>query len=330
MKLSEAIQIYLEGQRSSETAKVYRGFLRVFFSYLNDIDIETITIADITKFASYYKSRSTEIQVSKALMCLRSFFRYFRTRYGLDVISNERIIVDKPGLNHWKPVPMNELIRLFKSFDQTKVKELRNLCICMTVFCTGVREFELLQLKKSAIDWRRGEAEIIGKGRKPRTIYFTEECLNLLKKYISMRTDQCDALFVNHAYANSYDGKPLSATNIRTYMPQWGRKVGIERLHCHRLRKSFGTELYRKSNDIRKIQLLMGHSSVATTQVYIGVDDIELKEFHHRNMSETNEFYLIEKKNGNTMYEIKGFCCDQSKLPKLKKAIKSAAKEILK
>lgn len=329
MKLSEAITIYLDSRKSTETAKVYSYFLREFLNFVGDINIEDVKIIDVTKFSDHFFKKSTEVQVSKARFCLRSLLKYFRIHYGMNVLHNEHIVVDKPKMGTWKSISMNDLTKLFQSFDQSNITELRNLCICMTVFCTGVRSFELLGLTKSMIDWERGEAEIIGKGRKKRTIYFTDECLKLLQSYIARRTDSNDALFVNHCPDPKYNEQPIHSALIRTYMPQWGKKVGIDKLHCHRLRKSFGTELYRKDPDIRKIQILLGHDHVNTTQVYVDVDQVDLKEFHNRNMGETNEFCLSEKKNGNIIYEIKGFCCDGDKLAKLKKAIKLAADEIL-
>lgn len=329
MNLSEAIEIFIQNQRSSNTAKLYKKFLDDFCMFLGNVQIESIRIQDITKYENYRNSISTEIQTSNALLCLRSFFRYYRTKYGMNVLSNEQIIVNRPPTDHWKNIPMDQLTKLFASFDQKNIVDLRNLCICMTVFCTGVREFELLQLERTGIDWVRGEATILGKGRKKRIIFFTKECLKLLKKYLDMRDDDCPALFVNHCQIDKWNNQPLSASNIRTYMPGWGKKVGIKRLHCHALRKSCGTELHRRSGDIRKVQLILGHSSVNTTQLYTVVEDQELKEFHNRNMGETHEFCISQKASGNIIYEIKGFCSDRGKVVKLKRAIKEAADQIL-
>ncbi len=325
MKLTEAIEIYLRSMRSEMTARNYKIYLTKLYGYLGDIDITKIKIVDITKFEHYHNTISTKKQTENALMCLRSFFKYFRMRYELDVLDHTKITVDKQPRNHWKNLSPEQLQKLYNHFDKTKINEMRNLCICKVLYCTGLRDFELRQLTKSKIDWNRKRALIIGKGGEPETVFFTKECLDLLKRYIDMRQDSHDALFIDHRRDS---GKPISGSLIRTYMTRWSSELGFK-VHAHMLRKTACTDLYLKSGDIYGVKNFARHKNVTTTENYAIVPEEHNQAFHNRYMGDSHDFCFAQKESGNLAYEIKGFCSDLKKLKKLKKAIKLAVDEIL-
>lgn len=324
MLLSEAVKKFIQSQHCPATAKLYNKLLSRFFDCQN-IEVENIKVDYLTNCEQKFLAASTAHQTYQAMMAARSLFKYLRIKLGLNVLNNDCITAYKPSQHHWKNLTVEQLQKLFNHFSQDDLVSLRNLCICKVFYCTGVRDSELRQLTKSKIDWDRGEAEIIGKGGTKRMIFFTDECLNLLKKYLKMRNDVLDYLFIDH---RSHKDNPISGSLVRTYMTRWSKELGFK-VHAHMIRKSFCTELYRRSNDIYKVQKLAGHTSVTTTQNYAIVEDQELKDFHTRNMGKTNEFCLTEKRDGVIIYEVKGFCSETAKIAKLKRAIKQAADEIL-
>jgi site-specific recombinase XerD len=330
--INEAIQTFLkEGGYSAATVSMHGRYLGYFRDYAGEIDIASVSIQTITKFESYLRNelKKTPWTIYEALISMKALFKFLFYRWEVDCIDPAKIIIVRPPCGSYSNIPTEQIARLLKSFDQTKIHDLRNYCIVLTFYSTGCRASELFNLKISQIDWSLGEASIIGaKTGKPRKIYFTSKCLRALKKYLAKRDDDCDSLFIRHAppqYKTKITPGPITAKWLRCYMPQWGHALGIKRLHPHALRKSCATDLYNSSNDLLRVQKIMGHSRPETTSNYAIVDN--LKDFHTKHMGQNHRIYCCKKTGGAIKWELEGWVAEGGNVKKIERAISKAIDE---
>lgn len=130
------------------------------------------------------------------------------------------------------------------------------------------------------VDPREDQFRIRGKGSKVRLAFLTKESKKLLMEYLDLRFDNALPLFISLSN-NSY-GQPLSRNAVEAIVRKYARSVGLRRkITPHTLRHSFATTLIKKGADIRSVQVLLGHSSIMTTQIYTHIDDKFLKGVHN-------------------------------------------------
>ncbi|MGH7250083.1 MAG: tyrosine-type recombinase/integrase, partial [Minisyncoccia bacterium] len=137
------------------------------------------------------------------------------------------------------------------------------------------------------------EISIRGKGGKIRVVFISDEARGALKSYLSARKDMSDALFVQieneTARKKQNSGKevenlpPLTRRSIERIVKQHAIKAGIsKKVTPHVIRHSFATDLLSNGADIRSVQMMLGHSNIATTQIYTHITDKALKEIHKK------------------------------------------------
>lgn len=159
-----------------------------------------------------------------------------------------------------------EVIKLIGS-AQTRKSQL----IIQMLYSSGLRVSELVNLKKTDLDFNENIGWVrAGKGKKDRMFILSKKLSNKLKKFTEKHS--------NWQYVFS-ENKPLSTRNIQKIIQKTAFKAGIDKsVHPHTLRHSFATHLLDAGVDIRKIQELLGHSSIATTQIYVHISSLELKK----------------------------------------------------
>ncbi|MCB1303334.1 MAG: tyrosine-type recombinase/integrase [Leptospiraceae bacterium] len=153
----------------------------------------------------------------------------------------------------------------------------RDQAIFETLYSSGMRISELLSLKAHELEGLPDRIKITGKGSKQRIVFLGEEARKALENYLELRsvlrpTD--DALFCNSR------GGALTDRGVRDRMQKYARRLGMNRLHPHKLRHSFATDLLNEGADIRAVQEMLGHSSLSTTQIYTAVSKDRLRDVY--------------------------------------------------
>ncbi|MBS3074905.1 tyrosine-type recombinase/integrase [Candidatus Pacearchaeota archaeon] len=158
---------------------------------------------------------------------------------------------------------------VIKLIDTAFTKKSR--LIMQMLYSSGLRVSELVNLKPGDLDLNENTGWVrSGKGKKDRMIILAKKLSSKLKKYLEKRK--------NWKYVFS-EVKPLTTRNIQKIIQKAAIKAGINKhVHCHTLRHSYATHLLENGTDIRKIQLLLGHSSLTTTERYTHVSSTELKK----------------------------------------------------
>lgn len=148
---------------------------------------------------------------------------------------------------------------------------LRDRAMLELFYSSGLRLSELANLTLDRIDFASGEVRVWGKGAKERIVPVGAAAMRALVGWCEARKDiapmTSDALFV------SRNGAPISVRSIQTRMKAWAIKQGLPRhVHPHMLRHSFASHLLQSSGDLRAVQEMLGHASIASTQVYTHLD----------------------------------------------------------
>lgn len=197
-----------------------------------------------------------------------------------------------------------------KSFTDMEIERLYAACrtkretaMIAVLLSTGCRLSEVLQLRVADVD--AGEVTIVGKGEKERTVYISAKAQMALEQYLSERKDGNPYVFPG--MMKDGHGKPFTLMHNRTKLPTWyqhpemvctdapldsgsfgatirniGRRAGVEHTHPHRFRRTCATMMLRRGMPLPLVSKLLGHESIATTQIYLDIDEGELKSAHDK------------------------------------------------
>ncbi len=249
------------------------------------ISIETGTLQQfIFETAKLVNARSQ----SRIISGLKSFFNYLVFEDYRE--SNPMELIEAPRIGRKLPdtLSVDEIDLIIDQIDLSKPEGERNRAIIETLYGCGLRVTELIELKLSNLFFEEGFISVTGKGDKQRfvpiaentqkfiTIYTTE-----IRNHLSIQKGHEDTLFLNRR------GKQLTRAMIFTIVKRLVEKAGIHKqISPHTFRHSFATHLLENGADLRAIQLMLGHESITTTEIYMHIDRSHLSEviqsFHPR------------------------------------------------
>lgn len=277
--------------------KIYFGNIVKFNKEFNDDEInsiinpsffETLTLQDFYSYLSYLdnEKNDTASTRSRKISAIKSFYKYLYSE--IEVInSNVSEKLSNPKISQRQPVylTLTETERLLDTINNEKNDFLRSrdLAIVFTFLTTGMRLSELVSI--DITDIVNDHFNIIGKGNKERTVYLTDNCLQLIYSYILIRANyigdkDIDALFI------STRKKRISNRAVQSTIDKYLKKAGFDTsiYSTHKLRHTAATLMYKYGNvDIRALKDILGHSNVSTTQIYTHLDDDDLKNAINKN-----------------------------------------------
>jgi site-specific recombinase XerD len=164
---------------------------------------------------------------------------------------------------------------------------LRDRAIIELLFSSGLRVSELVGLDRDHINLKRCEFMVRGKGQKDRPIFISQDTADWIDKYLNKRQDNTKPLFIRYSGNKKVDLSGnyhrLTARSIQRMVARYALLAGITKhVSPHTLRHSFATDLLMNGADLRSVQAMLGHSNIATTQIYTHVTDPHLKDVHNR------------------------------------------------
>lgn len=208
------------------------------------------------------------------LIALRMFLKYLETT-GEKCLSPNAVVLAKTGGREIDVITADELKRLFEATKGKDVKDLRDRAIIETLFSTGLRVSELVELKRD-IDLTAREITVRGKGEKVRIVFLSDPAVEAIHNYRNKRKDMSPALF-----AGEKSKGHVTTRTIERIIANRARQAGIsKKVTPHILRHMFATTLLSNGADIRSVQEMLGHANIATTQVYTHITNKQLKEVH--------------------------------------------------
>ncbi len=299
----------IEKGRAITTSQNYHRYLEKFsnFSKFQDVEIpENITI-DLIKKYRLFLNRSASLKnepISRTtqnyyLIALRSFLKYLLKR-DIKTLTPEKIELAKVQERQISFLNQEELDAIYSKPDLNSVHGCRDKAILDLLFSTGLRVSELSNLKKEDINLDKSEFSVRGKGGKVRVVFIDETAKESLKKYLQLRQDDSEFLFISYGHSekilerNIQEVCGITPRSIQRMVRKYAKMAGITKtVTPHTIRHSFATDLLMNGADLRSVQSLLGHSSITTTQVYTHITDQHLEDvhqaFHGLRRSEKND-----------------------------------------
>lgn len=289
--------VEMEKGLSPNTIESYKQQLRKLQKHLSLKKISHSALSD-SQVIEFIKSEALKgislATQSHLISALKSFYKYLVSEGKLD--SNPVSDLEFP--KKWKVLPhylsIQQIDALLNIPDISTSLGIRNKAILELMYGTGLRISEVIQLKIKNIFMDDSFIRVLGKGNRERIIPLGEKAKQCLKAYLDetrtgiLKIKDTQYVFLNHR------GHSLSRQGLWKIIKGYGKQMGIGSiLTPHTLRHSFATHLVEKGADLRSIQMMLGHSSISTTEIYTHVSRDKVKQiydqFHPRGQEKKDE-----------------------------------------
>ena len=275
--------IWLEKGLSQNTLDAYRQDLSNFSNWLKPVNLENADRITLLDYLAYrlkqgYSSRST----ARSLSSLRAFYAYLLTKSLIS--DNPTAKIQSPKLGHSLPKILSEedVEKLINAPNTKEPLGLRDRAMLELLYACGLRISELINLDILNLNIRQGVVKVLGKGSKERLVPMGEPALDWISDYLTYGREQLltdtkksSILFLSNR------GTGMTRQTFWYRIKLYANKAGVDQsLSPHTLRHAFATHLINHGADLRTVQLLLGHTSLSTTQIYTEVARHRMKELH--------------------------------------------------
>lgn len=279
---------YLEKvkNRSIHTLEAYRRDIEAFLIYFENQDLTRFNHKQIRHYAAHLsKSDLKPSSIRRKLSALQALFRFLKKNKYISTVPTSLVV--RPKLpRRVKDVPKEgELAKLeaveLNNFNELDYETVRDYCIVELLYGTGIRRQELIDLSLSDVDLSAANIKVTGKGNKQRIIPLNDYLKELLSIYLTFR----DKLVAkdNTAFFLTKKGKKVNKSLVYVIVKTYLSAVtDVHQKSPHMLRHAFATHMLSRGADLRSIRELLGHSSLAATQVYTQNDVSKLKSVYNR------------------------------------------------
>lgn len=284
----KAFLLYLASERglAENSLHAYRRDLEDLDDFLSKQG-KTLTSADSDDFRAYLQSQSKKGQatrtVARRLAAIRSFLKYL-VGMGQDATPIlQQLERPKPESSLPKVLSRAQVNQLIGSPDPKSMLFARDVAILEMLYASGLRASELCDLKLRDVNLQVGCVRILGKGMKERIVPLGQASIEAIQRYLLESRPKLDRTGTGERVFLSRTGKPLERVALWMLVERYGRKSGLlKHISPHVLRHCFATHLLGGGADLRVVQELLGHSDIATTQIYTHVDSTRLKSMHQK------------------------------------------------
>ena len=261
---------------SNNTVKAYESDLLSFQKFLNNKDISRVSSEDIQKYMHSFGDK-TDKTLARALTTLRMFYDFLIRRNIIKESPMDGIASPKIGKYLPDVLSIDEVDRLLDIKPKNNF-EFRNKCILELLYSTGLRISELVSLKFENINLDDSLIKVMGKGSKERIVPLNDITTDYLKEYIEkIRPEMLKKVQTDYIFLNNH-GKVLTRQAVFKMIKKRALEANIKKnISPHTLRHSFATHMLSNGADIRFIQELLGHSDIATTEIYTHTTFEQLK-----------------------------------------------------
>jgi integrase/recombinase XerD len=290
-RFSSDMQSYLaftemEKGLSQNTIESYKQQLEKFQKHLikKNHCHSKLSDSQVIEFIKSEASKGISLATQSHLISvLKGFYKYLVTEGALD--SNPVSNLEFP--KKWSVLPhylsIQQINTLLSIPDTTTPLGIRNKAILELMYGAGLRISEVIQLRSKNIYLEESFIRVLGKGNRERVIPLGKKAKQTMRIYLDeirgklVKEKDTPSFFLNHR------GKPLSRQGLWKIIKGYGKQMGIASiLTPHTLRHSFATHLVEKGADLRSIQMMLGHSSISTTEIYTHVSKEKVKQIYDR------------------------------------------------
>ena len=272
------VELFLSAKRiegcSEKSLKYYKATINKMLYKLNK-DVKRINTEDVRTYLTQYQERkkASKVTIDNIRRILSSFFSWLEDENYILKSPVRRIHKIKTRTNI-KETYSDEALEMMRD----NCKEVRDLAIIDMLASTGMRVGEMVLLNRNDIDFNERECIVFGKGSKERVVYFDARTKIHLQNYLESRKDNNQALFVS--LKSPY--KRLKIGGIESRLREFGRSLGLQKVHPHKFRRTLATMAIDKGMPIEQLQQLLGHRKIDTTLQYAMVKQSNVKIAHRK------------------------------------------------
>jgi integrase/recombinase XerD len=281
--------LIVEKGLAKNTIVSYERDLKSYMKYIKNVEqlnsFNEVERVHIIHFLGYLKEQGKSSRtLARHVASIRAFHQFLLRERATD--HDPSVHLETPKLERTLPKVLNleEVETLLDSPNTKDHYGIRDKAMLELLYATGIRVSELIGLQVGDVHLTMGFVRCIGKGNKERIIPIGKTAIAALEQYVNngrphfiSKKSQDDALFLNH------HGNQLTRQGFWKILKRLAREAGIEKeLTPHTLRHSFATHLLENGADIRAVQEMLGHSDIATTQIYTHVTKTRLKDVYSK------------------------------------------------
>lgn len=272
------VELFLSAKRiegcSEKSLKYYKSTITAMLTTL-DKSVKYIVTDDVRGYLTEYQQKNglSKVTIDNIRRILSSFFSWLEDEDYILKNPVRRIHKVKTGTNI-KETYSDEALELMRD----NCTELRDLAMIDMLASTGMRVGEMVLLNRNDIDFNERECIVFGKGSKERVVYFDARTKIHLQNYLDSRSDNNEALFVS--LKSPYER--LQIGGIETRLREFGKQLGLHKVHPHKFRRTLATMAIDKGMPIEQLQQLLGHRKIDTTLQYAMVKQSNVKIAHRK------------------------------------------------
>lgn len=272
------VELFLSAKRiegcSEKSLKYYKATIEAMLDELQK-DVKHIITDDIRGYLTEYqeKKKTSKVTIDNIRRILSSFFAWLEDEDYILKSPVRRIHRVKTETNI-KETYSDEALELMRD----NCTEIRDLAMIDMLASTGMRVGEMVLLNRNDIDFNERECIVFGKGNKERVVYFDARTKIHLQNYFNSRTDNNPALFVSLKAPH----ERLKIGGIETRLREFGKQLGLHKVHPHKFRRTLATMAIDKGMPIEQLQQLLGHRKIDTTLQYAMVKQSNVKIAHRK------------------------------------------------
>lgn len=278
--------LWLEDGLSKNTLEAYRRDLEQFELWLKPQKYELCHAQsqDLQMYLAYlFKKRISARTSSRVLSSLKRFYQYLIRERIIEKDPTLHIDAPKLPISLPKSLTETDVENLLNAPDVTTPLGLRDRAMLETLYASGLRVSELVELKVLQINLQMGVVKLMGKGAKERLVPLGEEAVDWIKRYLETARTNILSAKVTDAVFVTGRGSAMTRQMFWQLIKKYALTSGIKQaISPHTLRHAFATHLINHGADLRVVQLLLGHSDISTTQIYTHVARERLKKLHEQ------------------------------------------------
>lgn len=274
----DLVELFLSAKRiegcSEKSLKYYKSTIDAMLDELKK-DVKHIVTDDIRTYLTEYqtKKKSSKVTIDNIRRILSSFFSWLEDEDYI-LKSPVRLIHKVKTGTIIKETYSDEALELIRD----NCTQLRDLAMIDMLASTGMRVGEMVLLNREDIDFNERECVVFGKGDKERIVYFDARTKIHLQNYLNSRDDDNPALFVS--LQKPHNRLQISGVEVR--LRQYGKRLGLNKVHPHKFRRTLATMAIDKGMPIEQLQQLLGHRRIDTTLQYAMVKQSNVKIAHRK------------------------------------------------
>jgi integrase/recombinase XerD len=277
MKVFEAFEPYInfcrvERQSEPSTIDKYRDCFRVWIlPWLGNAEINALGRPDVLRLRQSMENRGLSVARQYSIItCLKGMLGFCRSTLGVQCLDRAQISLPKREVPNVEYLDNEEIQRFLDAIDVHTFTGIRLRAMSELLLATGMRISEGLALTRAPFETEQRDVDIVGKGKRRRTVFFSARCRHWIAAYLNRRTDDNPALFVT----TGFPVRKFRREDAHRFFANLRARAGItKRLTPHILRHTFCTNLRNNGADISLIKDLAGHQNIQTTaRYYLGKD----------------------------------------------------------